>query len=85
MSDNKRFDNWDEVDCNSCANYWTDKCDGVVKGSKKLCNSFLAQRSIVIPEEIKSLRSALKSLTGAYVILSVIVVAHLIGHICGWW
>lgn len=73
----KRFDNWD-VDCNECANYWTNSCDGVSKGVKKPCNSFLAQRSISIPSEIKSLRSALKWLTVAFIIMSIILLIHLI-------
>lgn len=51
-----RFDNWDDVvECNNCAKYWDDSCDGVSKGSTRSCTSFIATRNIVIPQQIKSL------------------------------
>ena len=58
----KRFDNWTDVDCNECANYWTSSCDGASEGARKPCNSFIAQRSVNIPAEIKSLRKQVKGL-----------------------
>ena len=80
MSDKeKRFDNW-KVDCNECVNYWTNGCDGVSKGQQKPCNSFLAQRSFVIPAEIKSLRKQLKGVIISSLILAVALLLHLILH-----
>jgi hypothetical protein len=62
MSDNNRiFDEFPKVYCEDCSHYWDNSCNGVLKGSEKLCNSFLATRSVVIPEEIKSLKTALKA------------------------
>ena len=61
----KRFEDWEDVDCNQCARYWDDSCDGVSKGSKKPCNSFIATRSVVIPERIERLEKAVKWLIGA--------------------
>lgn len=66
----KRFDDFPKKDCNDCANYWTSSCDGVRKGSERLCNSFVAQRSVDIPARIESLRGALKWLRIALIILS---------------
>ena len=58
MSDTpKRFEDWQEVDCNECSHYWDSSCDGASKGSKKQCNSFLATRTVVIPEKIKALEN----------------------------
>ena len=55
MSESKRFEDWEQVECNECARYWDSSCDGVNKDSKKPCNSYLATRSIVLPEKIKKL------------------------------
>ena len=62
MSENKRFDNWEKVDCNECVNWWNDSCNGAPQGSEKLCTAFKAQRSVVIPAEIKELRESVKRL-----------------------
>ena len=58
MSSQKRFEDWEEVECNECERYWLNQCDGVKpsnKAQKVPCNSFLATRSVVIPEQIKKL------------------------------
>jgi hypothetical protein len=55
VSDPKRFEDWEQVDCNECARYWDSSCDGVSKGSEKPCNSYIATRDIVLPEKIKRL------------------------------
>lgn len=60
---NKRFEDWEEVDCNECSHYWDDSCDGVSKGSRVGCNSFLATRNIVIPERINQLEKQVKTLS----------------------
>ena len=69
MSESKRFDEWIPVDCNQCAKYWDSSCDGVncptnsdkpLQGSTRLCNSFIATRSVVIPAQIKALQKAVK-------------------------
>lgn len=60
METKKRFDEWEEVSCNDCSHYWDSSCDGASKGSKVGCNSFLATRSIVIPERLNSLEKRVK-------------------------
>ena len=74
----KRFDNWTDVDCNECANYWTSSCDGASEGARKPCNSFIAQRNVNIPAEIKSLRKQIEglktSLTVTQWVLQIIMV-----------
>jgi len=62
MSENKRFEDWEQVDCNQCARYWDSSCDSVSEGKNRPCNSFLATRSVIIPEEIKRLKKAIKGL-----------------------
>lgn len=74
----KRFDEWEEVECNECGRYWTDQCDGVSKGSTKRCNSFLATRSIVIPARLKSLENNLKSLRFGVILHYILFIVYLI-------
>lgn len=74
----KRFEDWEEVDCNSCARYWDSSCDSVSKGSKKPCNSFLATRSMVIPQQIDSLRIKINTLTVSVVVLAISLIIHVI-------
>ena len=77
-----RFDDWnDVVDCNNCARYWDDSCDAVSEGQKRACNSFLATRSVVIPEQIKALQESNKSLTVtvAVALLWLVVLSVLVG------
>lgn len=59
----KRFEDWEEVNCNECARYWDSSCDGVNKDNRKPCNSFIATRSIIIPEQIEKLREDVKVLS----------------------
>lgn len=77
MSEQKRFEDWVEVDCNECARYWDSSCDAV-QGSQRPCNSFLATRSVVIPHKIESLQKGIKRLTVAVVLLAVSVILHCI-------
>ena len=73
MTDKSIFDNWnDVVNCNDCAKYWDDSCDGVSKGSKRLCNSFVATRTIVIPEKLKALDKRLKYFGAATITLALL-------------
>lgn len=77
----KRFSDWVEVDCNECQRYWDNSCDGckdALKGSKTPCNSFLATRSVIIPQEIESLKKGYNGLKTAVAILSAIVVLMII-------
>lgn len=72
MSDKpKIFEDFPTVDCNECELYWINQCDGVQKAQKRSCTTFKATRSVVIPEEIKWLKTRLKRLTRALVILGV--------------
>ena len=85
MSDLKRFDDYqDAVDCNDCSHYWDSSCDGVSKGSKTACSSFLATRSVVIPERLNSLEKRIKRLTISTILVEVAVILHLVSHLMGW-
>lgn len=78
------FDDWKEVvDCNDCVRYWDSTCDAVNKGSKRACNSFLATRSITIPQEIKSLRSQINRLKIEVCIIAVLFAAYILVHAWG--
>lgn len=73
MSDKKIFDDFKEVECNECERWWLNQCDGACKGSQKPCSSFLATRSVVIPAQIKSLKSQLRWLYGAFFVETVLL------------
>lgn len=70
----KRFEDWQDVNCNECEHYWNNTCDGVCKGSQKPCNSFLATRSVVIPAQLNALRTHLKWLYGGLILEAVAIV-----------
>lgn len=74
----KRFSDWCEVNCEDCARYWDNSCDGVKKGSSRPCNSFLATRSIVIPEQIKALQKSVKWLYWCFVLVGAALILHVI-------
>ena len=93
MGENKRFDDYKPVDCNECGRYWDNSCDGVKcdvnsdkssTGSTRLCNSFLPTRSVVIPEQIKSLEKRVDSLSGTVVVLTVVMLLYMVFHLFGW-
>lgn len=79
----KVFEEWD-VDCNDCKHYWDDSCDACSEGSRRLCNSFVATRRVVLPARIERLESAVRSLkTIAY--MEAVLLGLLIGkHVCEW-
>lgn len=79
----KKFDDWQDVNCNECSNWWNDSCTGVPAGVKKPCNSFLAQRSVIIPEEIKALKSEIKWLSWHIITLYIVVCIHVVLDILG--
>lgn len=74
----KKFDDWQDVNCNECSNWWNDSCTGAPAGVKKPCNSFLAQRSVIIPEEIKALKSEIKWLSWHIITLYILVCIHIV-------
>lgn len=78
MESNKRFSEWEDVDCNECARYWDSSCDGAKINSKaprRPCTTFLPTRSVIIPEQIKRLQKAVKLIWWA--------IAGLIGCVLG--
>lgn len=74
----KRFEDWTTVDCNECEHYWTNSCDGACKGSQKPCNSFLATRSVIIPEQIKRLDKRITALCYGVLCIAFAFFIHLI-------
>ena len=89
----KRFDDWPKVDCNECARYWDNSCDGVncntnsdksSTGYTRLCNSFLATRSVVIPAKIKDLERSVKGLRKSLILADIVIIVHLLSHLMGW-
>lgn len=90
MSDTpKRFDEWEEVDCNQCERYWLNQCDGVTprktheKGSKMPCSSFLATRKVVIPLKLKEQEKAITRLRVCVSLLSVAILLLAVSQIIG--
>lgn len=64
MENNKRFEEWEKVDCNQCARYWDSSCDGA---DKRICSSYIATREVIIPEQIKQLNKRIDILGGALI------------------
>ena len=83
MSEQKRFEDWKEVDCNDCARYWDSSCDGA-PCSQKSCNSYIATRSIVIPKQLNSLEKRTNRLRISIMLNTLLIIAHLLTHIVGW-
>lgn len=79
----KRFEEWEEVDCNECSHYWDSSCDGA-KDSRIGCNSYLATRSVVLPAKIKHLENWNKWLTFGFICVTVLIVCHVIFQDMGW-
>lgn len=82
----KRFEDWEQVDCNECERYWLNQCDGAKthgKGSKMPCTSFLATRNVVIPLQIKSLQNANKRMRAGVLLLTVAQIIHCVLHLIG--
>ena len=86
MSDTpKRFEGWERIDCNDCGHYWLNQCDGVKKEAEKPCNSFLATRKVVVPEQLNQLEKRVKRLSISMILTSVALILHLISHLLGWY
>lgn len=86
MSEGKRFEDWIEVDCNECAHYWDNSCDGaktLLKGSRKPCNAFMATRSVLIPEQLKRLERAIKLIWWALLCFAISIGIHYVNHWLG--
>lgn len=84
MSDLKRFEDWEKVDCNECARYYDSSCDGVKKGSEKPCNSFLATRGLVIPAKLNSLEKRCRVLEWVSCIeFILLVLLYWVVYYCG--
>lgn len=89
MSDSppKRFEEWNTVDCNNCELYWLNQCDGVKctqKGSVMPCKSFLATRSVIIPQQINEVHKSIQKLRVCMVIMGATIVLNIIFNIVGW-
>lgn len=70
------FEEWVEVECEQCERWWLNQCDGckdTLKGSKTPCNSFLATRSVVIPQKIKRLERVILGLKIAIAVVSCVI------------
>lgn len=66
MNEQKKiFEDFPTVDCNECESYYLNQCDGVVRGSERLCTAFIATRRVNIPQQIKWLKTRLKWLVVA--------------------
>lgn len=68
----QKFDDWKDVkDCNECESWWLNQCDGTQIGVERPCKAFKAVRRVSIPDEIKSLRSALETVYGVLTIFAI--------------
>ena len=77
----KIFQEWEEVDCNECAKYWDDSCDG--RDKPKICNSYVATRSIVIPAKIKKLEDDTYNCKVHLTIIYILFLVHILFTLIG--
>lgn len=47
------------VDCNNCAHYWDNSCDGVSERQKRPCTAYLATRHTDIPKRLKDVEDSI--------------------------
>ena len=80
----KRFDEWEEVDCNECTHYWDSSCDGVSRGSRIGCNGFLATRNVVIPEKINELKTDILAVKVGYGVCIIMLTIAVLAVRFGW-
>ena len=79
----KIFDDYGDLrDCNSCANYWDDTCDGAT--FPKPCNSYKACRKEDIPEQLALLKNQLDDLQDGLSWLRIIFYAYAILNALTW-
>lgn len=83
MAEQKRFEEWEQVNCNECARWWDSSCDGVCKGDKKVCMSYVATRSVVIPAQIKRLTKVVKGLVWSVSFIIISLIFHYLS-VMGW-
>lgn len=82
MSEEKKiFDDFIPVDCSKCEEWWLNKCDGVTVGSERHCTAFKATRREDIPQQLKSLRNALRWLYIFVILLAGTVSIYLVTHL----
>lgn len=79
-STNKVFEEWEQVDCNTCQHYWDSSCDSV-GAFKKPCNSYVATRRIDIPRRIENLDKEVRNLYWCYGLFALAFVIHVVMHI----
>ena len=73
----KIFDDY-EVDCNTCESYWDNQCDGVKVGTTRNCTSYKATRKIDVVSTISELKTKVKSLQVAGVIMCIAFILHVV-------
>lgn len=81
--DLKRFDTWEEVNCDQCSRYWDSSCDGTKKGDKRICHTYVATRNIVIPEQIAQLKKNFNALARSNIILGIALIIHILSDMFG--
>ena len=69
---NKVFDDYSEVkECTECESWWTNQCDGASEGLNRPCTAFKAVRRVSIPEDIRQLKQAIKTLRTWLIIFAI--------------
>lgn len=82
-NESKRFEEWEEVDCNECTHYWDSSCDAVKQDDRRQCNSFLATRRVVIPARLNALEKRVESFRKASIVVAGVLLVHILMHLLG--
>ena len=77
----KIFEDYPEVDCNTCHSYWTDQCDGTKVGQSRKCTAYEATRQSDLPMQIEKLEKDIKSLRLGNLLLALSVFLLALGQL----
>lgn len=83
MTDEKRFDDWVEVECNDCERYWTDQCDGLPEGKTKPCGSYMACRKTDYAKRLRAVEKKTEDLEISKTILGIAVILLAVARLVG--
>lgn len=68
----KRFDDYQEVKCNVCEEYWTSACDGAKVGQERQCTAYRATRDIDIEDRLAELEERHQAMRVVIVVIALV-------------
>ena len=79
----KIFDDFPQVDCNTCRTYTLDQCDGVPVGETRKCTTYQAVRHTDLPVRIEKLEKRMKGNERCNFLTCIALFIYLLGQLIG--